>query len=356
MNETGNGKKTLAEECPTLAREWSEKNKFLPSEVTAGSRKAAIWKCSKCGNEWNAIIKSRAKNGNGCPYCGRRRVLAGFNDLATEQPEIANQWADENYPHKPTEFLSQSNFTAVWVCDKGHKWKSRIADRTKGHGCPYCAGKVLTGFNDFGNEYPELAKEWSERNKVSPYEVKPLSREQRWWVCSECGYEWRSSTHHRIKDSTCPNCAREQSKEERALKRKFNKKIPLAAFRYYADKSGLKILYNDDSVIGVPYDLYFPDSKTAVIFNRPHFSVYKIRRRQNVINELSQRANVRLYRLLGTNDERFEDCINLQPKYNTEKALNKVIDRFFRNLNVTMDIDVKRDKEQIFTFFKEGYR
>ena len=63
-------KLSLADECPKLAAEWSDKNKLSPAEVTAGSRKAAVWKCSKCGNEWSAIIKSRAKLGNGCPYCG----------------------------------------------------------------------------------------------------------------------------------------------------------------------------------------------------------------------------------------------------------------------------------------------
>ena len=345
-------KLSLADECPKLASEWSDKNKLSPAEVTSGSRKAAVWKCSKCGNEWSAIIKSRAKLGNGCPYCGRRRVLAGYNDLATEEPEIANQWADENYPHKPTEFLSRSNFTAMWVCNKGHKWKSRIADRTKGHGCPYCAGKLLEGYNDFEKEYPDLAAEWSDRNKVPANKVKPLSREQRWWKCSKCGYEWQSSTHHRIKDSTCPNCSREHSKEERALRRKFARLIPQAAFGYYAVASGLKVVTDDDSVIGVPYDLYFPDNKAAIIFNKPEFKAYSTRRRQNVITELSNKAGITLFRLINVNDDKFEDCINLQPKYNTEKALGLVISRFFNKIGKPTDIDITKDKEQIFEYFK----
>ena len=349
-------KKSLAEECPALVKEWSDKNKFTAAEVTSGSKKAAVWKCSKCGNEWSAIIKSRAKSGNGCPYCGRRRVLDGFNDLATEQPEIANQWADENYPHKPTEFLSRSNFTAVWVCDKGHKWKSRIADRTEGHGCPYCAGKLLEGYNDFAKTYPELAAEWSERNAVPASKVKPLSRTQRWWKCSKCGYEWQSSTHHRIKDSTCPNCCREHSKEERALRRKFARLIPQAAFCYYSKINGLQFLINDDSVIGVPYDLYFPETKTAIIFSKPQFNIAKIQRRQNVINELSQRAGVKLFRVLRTNDSKFEDCVNLQPKYNTEKAVSRLIERFLKSFKINKSIDITADKEQIFEYYKENIK
>lgn len=31
-------------------------------------------------------------NGSNCPYCANRRVLEGFNDLASKMPELAKQW------------------------------------------------------------------------------------------------------------------------------------------------------------------------------------------------------------------------------------------------------------------------
>ena len=80
---------------PELASEWSEKNEIKPTEVSIGSHKKVIWKC-KLGHEWIATVKSRTINKTGCPYCSHNKVLAGFNDLATLFPEVANEWSDKN--------------------------------------------------------------------------------------------------------------------------------------------------------------------------------------------------------------------------------------------------------------------
>ena len=76
---------------PEVASEWSEKNEIKPTEVSIGSHKKVIWKC-KLGHEWIATVKSRTINKTGCPYCSHNKVLAGFNDLATLFPEVANEW------------------------------------------------------------------------------------------------------------------------------------------------------------------------------------------------------------------------------------------------------------------------
>ena len=36
--------------------------------------------------------RQRAAEGLGCPYCSGRKVLAGYNDLATTHPDIAAMW------------------------------------------------------------------------------------------------------------------------------------------------------------------------------------------------------------------------------------------------------------------------
>ena len=86
-----------------LASEWSEKNKIKPTEVSIGSHKKVIWKC-KLEHEWIATVKSRSINRTGCPYCSHNKVLAGFNDLATLFPEVADEWSDKN-EKKPTEVI-----------------------------------------------------------------------------------------------------------------------------------------------------------------------------------------------------------------------------------------------------------
>ena len=60
---------------PDLLKDWNyEKNLSLtPKDVSIGSGKKVWWKCSKCGNEWEAKIFNRS-NGTGCPYCYKNRI------------------------------------------------------------------------------------------------------------------------------------------------------------------------------------------------------------------------------------------------------------------------------------------
>ena len=82
-------KRMLANVCPELINEWSQRNLPLtPESVTHGSHKIVWWK-GKCGHEWRASIKNRVIGGSGCPYCSHNAILEGFNDLASQKPELA---------------------------------------------------------------------------------------------------------------------------------------------------------------------------------------------------------------------------------------------------------------------------
>ena len=105
----------LATLKPQLAQEWSKKNELKPTEVSVASHKKIIWKC-KHGHEWTASIKSRTVNGTGCPYCSHNKVLAGFNDLASQYPEVAAEWSDRNIPLQPTMVTAFANSKAWWKC------------------------------------------------------------------------------------------------------------------------------------------------------------------------------------------------------------------------------------------------
>lgn len=50
----------------------------------------------------------------------------------------------------------------------GHTWKTGIANRVRGTGCPYCAGQVATpGVDDLATVRPDLAAEWHPRREGS---------------------------------------------------------------------------------------------------------------------------------------------------------------------------------------------
>lgn len=190
----------LATLKPELAQEWSEKNEIKPTEVSIGSHKKVIWKC-RLGHEWEASVKSRTVNGTGCPYCSHNKVLEGFNDLASQMPEVAAEWSGKNYPLLPTMVTPFANKKVWWKCSKGHEWHTLISTRSGGSKCPYCSGiTLLKGFNDFATTQPQLAEEWSDRNlPLMPDMINEKSRENVWWKCRECGNEWKSVVYARIK-------------------------------------------------------------------------------------------------------------------------------------------------------------
>ena len=125
-----------------IAKEWnSTKNGDLkPSDVTGGSGKIVWWKCAR-KHEWKARISDRTKNGQGCPYCMGRRVLEGYNDLATVKPDLAKEWhPTKNHDLKPTEVSSGCNKKVWWKCSIcGKEWEAVINNRSRGSRCPECS-------------------------------------------------------------------------------------------------------------------------------------------------------------------------------------------------------------------------
>ena len=203
------GVNDLASRKPDLIKEWDyHKNGDLsPFEIGINSTKKVWWICSK-GHSWQTSPVHRRKNG--CPYCSNHKVLIGYNDFASTCPDAAKEWDyDKNEGKLPTQYTKGSETRAWFKCDKGHSWKVRIAERGKGHKCPYCSNqRVLTGYNDLETTNPELIKEWDyEKNSsISPKLITSGSMKRVWWLCKKCGYSWKASIGSRAKGTGCPVC------------------------------------------------------------------------------------------------------------------------------------------------------
>ena len=180
----------LASVNPSLAAQWdSEKNAPLkPVRVSVGSHRSVWWRCEK-GHSWRANIHSRA-SGCGCPVCAGRQILVGENDLATVDPELAQEWdTTRNGKLTPQDVLPGTEKKVWWVCEHGHHWRAAVSARTnRQSGCPYCSGKlVLPGFNDLASQNPVLAAQWdTERNgTLTPQQVTLTSNRKAWWTCEK---------------------------------------------------------------------------------------------------------------------------------------------------------------------------
>ena len=202
---------------PTLASEWDYElnGELLPSDVKLHADTVIYWKCHKCGGNWKASANTRS-TGCGCPYCAGKKVLVGYNDLATKNPELAKQWNYEmNSPITPKDVTTGTQRKFWWTCAKGHKWESDVLNRNKGNGCPYCSNqKVLSGYNDFATRYPHLLKEWNfEKNTtLDPYKIITDRKTKVWWKCSLCSNEWQAYVVNRQVGLGCPACGKKRTK------------------------------------------------------------------------------------------------------------------------------------------------
>jgi hypothetical protein len=192
---------------PDLVKNWSPENDFSLSDVTVGSGKRGLWLC-EAGHSYRLRICDRV-SGRRCTYCFGRRVLPGFNDLATKFSEIAMQWHPEN-EMGPHEVAPRSNKKARWVCSEGHEWTAVISTRVPpaSLGCPVCAGQAIrSGINDLYTLFPELRASWHPDNKRSMHEVGPGSTYRARWIC-ELGHEWEATLSNRTYNGRgCPFCS-----------------------------------------------------------------------------------------------------------------------------------------------------
>ena len=117
---------------------------------------------------------------------------------------------EKNERLKPNSFTRFSNKKVWWKCMKcGYEWQSTINNRSKGNGCPRCAGKIpIVGKTDLATVNSELAKEWNyEKNTDNPQNYLPYSHKKVWWKCSKCGNEWEAIISSRMNgNSNCKKC------------------------------------------------------------------------------------------------------------------------------------------------------
>ena len=257
----------LATIMPELVDEWDYvKNRpLLPTMVTISSAKKIWWKC-KHGHSWQAPPYNRKKH-IGCPFCGNQKLLRGFNDLQTKNPELAKEWhPTKNGDLKPSDVFEFSNRKVWWRCSHGHEWYAVVSSRSSqgGRGCPVCAGQMLlSGYNDLATKAPELLIDWNyEKNgSLLPSMVMPCTDKQVWWKCHVCGHEWKCKICNKknAKGTGCPRCsfAYGTSFAEQA--------IYYYLKQYFGDKEDIlnryKFVYQD---LSFELDIFIPTMALAV--------------------------------------------------------------------------------------------
>ncbi len=250
-----------------LIKEWDfERNSELgldPNVLTTGNESKVWWKCPKCGYSWRASIQMRAKHKTGCAVCKGLKILPGYNDLMTKNPDLMNEWDFKKnneiglYPYNVGPGTIRK---AWWKCPNGHpSYCAAISDRGRGKGCAVCKNKkALSGTNDLATKRPDLLKQWNyEKNNrlgITPESITAGSTKKVWWKCRK-GHEWEASVGHIARGSGCPQCHNGTSTS-----------FPEQAIFYYlkqVDDSCINRFRLDNHEL----DIFIPDKKIGIEYN-----------------------------------------------------------------------------------------
>lgn len=179
--------------------------------------------------------------------------------LASEHPELLEEWDYDKNIYNPTDYTPSSGQKVWWKCQKGHSYYTNICNRVHNNaGCPYCSGRyAIEGENDLATLYPDITKEWNyEKNDVLPSQIKPMSNKSVWWKC-KYGHEWRVAPCNRIGSGghDCPYCnkAYRISIEETAIYY-YVKQVCADAIQTYTDNGFELDIFIPSLMLGIEYD------------------------------------------------------------------------------------------------------
>lgn len=214
------------------------------SGLHPGSEKSLHWRCENNHN-WTRSVKEEIRS-KGCTKCSGKVVWLGRNDLRSQHPIVASQFAidlnlsAEGKSLAPEEVHMGSNANYWWRClEFGHMWRTTVQKRTlEKTGCPYCSDrKVWPGFNDLVSRRPDLIDEidFDREPGLNPRKLLWVSHSQVSWKCQE-GHEWKAQVYARTtnggrRPTGCPDCAEFGFNPNRPAILYFIKHEPLGAFK-----------------------------------------------------------------------------------------------------------------------------
>ncbi len=248
---------------PHLTKEWNtEANPKKLNQTLPNDPSKYWWVCDK-GHNWEATIQSKLKNKTSCPICSHRILQQGANDLATTNPELANEWhPTKNGGLTPEQVFSGSGKKVWWKCAVGHEWETTPNVRSyQKTGCPVCAGRqTAPTFNDLLHIRPDIASEWDytlNKNRT-PTEFTIQSSYQAWWICDK-GHQWKAAIYNRTgKNNTgCKICSTG------------NTSNPEHNIQKILINNNINVIINTKKVLpsGKELDLYLPDYNIAIEYN-----------------------------------------------------------------------------------------
>jgi hypothetical protein len=322
---------------PELSSEWhpNKNGNLTPQDVTSGTHKKVWWKCNKGDDhEWKTSVAHRT-NGRSCPICAGKKVVKS-NCLLTVNPELASEWhPNKNGNLTPQDVTSGTHKKVWWKCNKGddHEWKANILSRTRGVGCPICAGQKVVKSNSLLTINPKLASEWhSSRNgDLTPTEVSIGSRKRVWWKCDKGDdHEWDAIISNRSRGRGCPFCKlTPQSRQELIITFEL-----LTIFKGINPK-GFKLPV-DGKLRSI--DIYIPNINLGIEFDGAYWHKGKIKMDKLKTQELES-VGLNIIRVRQKPLKRiFDSDVMAEKKYDGKAITNDILRQILKDYNLNKRI------------------
>lgn len=218
------GFNSLADTDPHLVPLWhvSKNGDLRPEDVVAGSEAIVFWTCPEEGGHDYDMMVAKKKKGVGCPYCTNKRVDPSINSLSFTNASAAAGW----HPHRngdltPDDVVAGCNRKVWWRCaEEGHDFEMKVAYRSRGDRCYYCAGKKVHPTTSFAVTQPRAASRWhpSRNGSRTPADVLPGSAKKVWWLCEEKNHHYFASVLTQTRGAGCNICTGRAVDEQNCMR------------------------------------------------------------------------------------------------------------------------------------------
>lgn len=169
---------SLASLRPDIAKEWHPALNcdLTPHDVTCYKNTEAWW-LGECGHEWEAVISNRTNMKSNCPYCSNQKILVGFNDMWTTDPDLAKLLLNPEDGYKYTQMSGQKLDWKCLECNGRVNNKVVYSVREQGLSCPKCSDGIrfpekfmcnLLKENDIEFEF-DIKQDWSQGKRYDFY-------------------------------------------------------------------------------------------------------------------------------------------------------------------------------------------
>lgn len=181
---------------------FSDENGEDPRFISSGSGVMYKWVCDK-GHKWEKTAHHMGLTTHPCTQCYREEIKNNSENKKREA-EVKKHKTKLHIIEEKKKSLRIKRYDPY--C--GHVWSKRES-RKEYDGCPFCyVRKRVRGIEDLFSTNPELQKDWSRKNTITPYALTRGSRKKVIWECNRCGYEWKDTVKNRtILGRGCVSCA-----------------------------------------------------------------------------------------------------------------------------------------------------